>query len=142
VLGAEVGVGLAHRVARIVHGLGGDEVRRHQTLQPREFALRRGFLHFDQRDLGLGLGHLGLGAGERETRIVVFLLGKDLTLGDALAFLDIDALDHACAPRGDLDDAAFHVRLAVGDGGVGAVDGVGLGRRHLRLGGFHLALHE
>ena len=51
----------------------------------------------------------------RQTRLVVFLTGQNLTGDDAIAFLNQDVTDDAAATGRDLDDAALDVDLAIGD---------------------------
>jgi hypothetical protein len=73
---------------------------------------------------------------------VVLLAGENLAGHDAVALLDQHGLDHAPATGRDLDDAAFDIGLAVGDGRVGAGRGLaGLGRQGLLV-GRRLVLHE
>lgn len=135
-LRAEPRLGRGDGVAGLVQALGGDEVGRDQLLQAVVLALSRGDVDVDQAQLALGFRQIGGGGLQRQARLVVFLAGQDLASGHAVAFLHQDFAHHAAAARGDLDDAALDVDLAVGDGGIGAFDlFLGLGGGFRLLGG-------
>ena len=53
--------------------------------------------------------------------LLVLQAGQDLALHDAVAFLHQHLADDAGGAGGDLDHPAFDVRLAVGDGHIGAL---------------------
>ncbi len=137
-LAFQPGLGAGDGVLGLVEVLGGDEIRRRQTLEAGVFSLGGAHLHPDGVDLGLGLGEVGRRGLGRQAWLVVLEPGQDLALADGVAFLDEDLAHDAGGARRHLDDAALDVGLAAGDGGIGGIQRMRLGHR---LGAGLLRIH-
>ncbi len=138
-LGDQGGLRRVDGVLRLVELLLGDEVVGRQLLQTIIFTLGGADIDLGQRLGAFGLGDGRLGRADGQALGVVFLARQDLVLGDTVAFLDQDVAHRAGRTGSNLDDAAFDVDLAVGDGRIGRwrhLDGrlgAGLAAGHLHV---------